>query len=258
MPHIQPSICPRPHSVSRRSRGFTLVELLVVIGIIAILIAMLLPALNRAREQARRVRCLSNMRQLTIAWLNYAQAHKGKICGSNTGRSPWDWVLAGDDLNSLKGGVIWPYVNNAEVFHCPNDRIDWRRTYSINSWLNGEGPEAPNEVPGKVATNLAQLKYASRTFVFIEELDWRDYLRNSFMVLPYGHPNQDQWVDIPAPMHERVGLLAFADGHASVWNWSDRTTWTRTAFNQTTPNNTDLKELQSYRGHPPYPPGRAP
>ena len=237
----------------RPRRAFTLVELLVVIGIIAILIAMLMPALHRAREQTRRLRCLSNMRQLTMAWLGYAQAHKGKLCGADTGRAPWDWVQAGDSLDALKNGVIWPYINSAEVFHCPNDRIDWRRTYSINSWLNGEGPPAPGEL--FPATNLAQLKYPSRTFVFIEELDWREYLRNSFMVLPYG---TEAWVDIPAPMHEKVGLLAFADGHAEVWKWSDPRTWRRTNFNEATPGNKDLVELQAYRGHPPYPPGLAP
>jgi prepilin-type N-terminal cleavage/methylation domain-containing protein len=233
-------------------RAFTIVELLVVIAIISILIAMLLPALGRAREQSRRVRCLSNMRQLTIAWLGYAQNNKGKLCGSNT-RDPWDWVQAGDDLDSLKTGVLWPYINSSEVFHCPNDRIDWRRTYSINSWLNGEGPPAPGDM--FPATNISQIKYPTRTFVFIEELDWRDYLRNSFMVSPYP---DTQWVDIPAPMHDRVGLLAFADGHASVWNWSNRATWQRTTFGEAAPGNKDLEELQSYRGHPPYAPGMAP
>ena len=238
----------------RRRRAFTLVELLVVIGIIALLIAILMPALNRAREHTRRVRCLSNMRQLTIAWLMYAQNHKGKICGADTGRAPWDWVRPGDTRDSLTQGVLWGYINNAEVFHCPNDRIDWRRTYSINSWLNGEGPPATPQ-DNYVATNLAQLKYPSRTFVFIEELDWRDYLRNSFMVQPYPMTG---WIDIPAPMHEKVGLRAFADGHAETWKWSDRRTWQRTAFGENTPNNKDLEELQSYRGHAPYPPNRAP
>ena len=237
----------------RRRRAFTLVELLVVIGIIALLISILMPALGRAREQSRRLRCLSNMRQLTLAWLGYAQNNKGKLCGADTGIRPWDWVQAGDTLDSMKTGVLWPYINNDGVFHCPNDRIDWRRTYSINSWLNGEGPPAPGDQ--FVATNLAQLKYPSRTFVFIEELDWRDYLRNSFMVTPYPNPG---WVDIPAPMHDRVGLLAFADGHAATWNWSDRRTWQRTAFGEQTPNNKDLEELQAYRGHGPYPPGHAP
>jgi prepilin-type N-terminal cleavage/methylation domain-containing protein len=240
--------------MSRRRRAFTLVELLVVIGIIALLIAILLPALNKARENSRRIRCLSNMRQLTIAWLNYAQGNRGKLVGSNT-RDPWDWVQSGDTLDSIKTGLLYPYVNNTEVYKCPNDRLDWLRNYSINSWLNGEGPPAPNET--KVATNLAQLKYASATFVFIEELDWRGFLQNSFMVPPY-QPGASSWVDIPAPMHDRVGLLSFADGHAQIWAWSDRSTWTRTDFNQSVPSVHDLQDLQGWRGHAPYPPGRAP
>src|SRR5258708_33530929 len=70
---------------SRRAEwgaGFTLVELLVVIGIIALLVAMLLAALNRARESARRIVCLSNVKQLTTGWLLYAQANRGRFCSS--------------------------------------------------------------------------------------------------------------------------------------------------------------------------------
>src|SRR5690348_17671107 len=98
-----------------RHRGFTLVELLVVIGIIALLVSILLPALNKAREDAKRVRCLSNQRQLVMAWQMYASDNKGKIVGSNTptyttqgpdGRGWWNWAAAGNGLDCLSNGKL--------------------------------------------------------------------------------------------------------------------------------------------------------
>ena len=235
-----------------RRRAFTLIELLVVIGIIAILIAILMPALNKGREQARRVRCMSNMRQLSVAWTLYVQNNRGKLPSADTDRKAWDWVKSGDTFDSLKQGVLWPYVNNWEAYWCPNDRIHYKRTYSMNSWLDGEGPAGPD---GKLATRISQIRYPSYTFVFIEEMDPRGYLINSFMVTLYPDPT---WIDIPAPMHSRVGLLSFADGHAQMWPWTDPRTWKRTMFGQSTPNNPDLHDLQAWRGSGPWPPSRAP
>src|SRR5688572_33198845 len=94
-----------------RRRGFTLVELLVVIGIIALLISILLPSLNQAREQARQTQCLSNLRQLGLAFVMYANDHNGNLPIRNTsagaGHQKWDWIYwqkppglpAGVDIN---------------------------------------------------------------------------------------------------------------------------------------------------------------
>lgn len=241
----------------RRLRpGFTLIELLIVVGIIAILVAILLPALSHASEQARRVRCLSNLKQLTSAWLMYAQDNNGSLVGANTtdpsnwfknGTTP-TWVTSGDkSVDVLKKGALWRYLKNADVYKCPNDRINYWHTYSISSWLNGEGPLAIG--------SIFQIPNTSGTFVFIEEMDPRGSLENSFMVNPYP---QNSWVDIPAPMHDRVGMLSFADGHAQVWQWSDPRTWRRTGFNQATPNDGDLRQLQAWIGHAPIPPNVSP
>ena len=234
---------------SQRRRGFTLVELLVVIGIIALLVSILLPALNKAREDAKRVRCLSNERQLVMAWQMYASENKGKLVSSNTPQYPanpwWYWAAAGNSLACLYDGKLWPYIKNYDVYKCPNDRIMYTHTYSINGYLAGENGD-------RVFTTGA-IKKAHATFVFIEELDPRGYEINSFM--PTHYPS-DNWNDIPGNMHGNAGIISFADGHAVIWPFSDSRTYNNNvAQGMSTPNSPDLRQLQAWYGCGPYPPG---
>lgn len=122
---------PTPPSPNTRSRGFTLVELLVVIGIIALLISILMPALSRARQQAQTVQCLSNMRQLGAGFAMYANANNGILIpfewrnaaastgGSYSGTDGWPVILAAMNY------VPYPIANTQEnaasstVFRCP-------------------------------------------------------------------------------------------------------------------------------------------
>lgn len=153
----------------KQIRGFTLVELLVVVGVIAVLISLLLPTLNRARQQALEVQCMSNMRQLVIAVDLYANENGGQMPYCNwqyDGTGPNDdksynfgWLYsteirrggypAGSDLNGvwpgypnstpLDGamtGVLWPYLRSRAVYHCPADLPDyWRGTEWMTSFL---------------------------------------------------------------------------------------------------------------------------
>ncbi len=107
-------------------RAFTLVELLVVIGIIAVLIAILMPALRRARAQAQEVACASNQRQLMQAFLMFAADHKGHLPGNFTDYANRDfdkrsWLRNRDEplQNVPQGGTIWRYVNTLDVYRCP-------------------------------------------------------------------------------------------------------------------------------------------
>ena len=120
-----PKIRPR-----RNSTGFTLVELLVVIGIIAVLIAILMPVLRKAREAAAETVCANNLRQLMSGYLMFANEHRGHLPGhvydiGNPDPERRDWLHGGENpfTNFAAGpeaGTVWRYVNNAETYRCPS------------------------------------------------------------------------------------------------------------------------------------------
>src|SRR5687768_10630455 len=99
----------------RCRRAFTLVELLVVVGIIAVLIAILMPVLNRPKEAAVRTQCLSNLRQLTLAWTMYAQENKGKLVSPETVNDT-SWVGNTDSEATIKNGALYKYVPDTKIY----------------------------------------------------------------------------------------------------------------------------------------------
>ena len=228
-----------------RPRAFTLVELLVVIGIIALLISILIPTLGRARDQAQRTKCMANLKSLTEAWVQYANDHKGRLVRAETyaanpaARDPGGWVWDGPGPNPIRNGTLWKYVNLLEAYRCPADFVIDRdgseraRSYSINGYCNGSWPTYP------AVNQITKIKRASEIFVFIEELDYRGWNMGSFVIEdPYN------FVDYPPSWHLRGACLSFADGHCEAWQWSDKRTVAIKANYTTSPNNVDFDRIR--------------
>jgi len=135
----------------KRTGGFTLIELLVVIAVIAILMAILMPALTRAKEQGERAACLSNLKQLQLAWILYAtttmtdsSAAKQVETWKNEYGDPWvgvtwasSWTQGGqlpenDQLRGIENGALWPYVHEADLYKCPTGYRGELMTYAID------------------------------------------------------------------------------------------------------------------------------
>ena len=215
---------------SRKRRAFTLVELLVVIGIIALLISILMPALARARDQAQRAKCMSNLRNLTHAWTMYANDHKGRLVRAETWppnytsvpKEPGGWVWDGPGTAPIENGHLYKYLNTVEVYRCPADFIfesttglPRARSYSINAYLNGSWTSYPS------VNQITRVKRSSEIFCFIEEFDVRGWNMGSFVIDP-----GFTFTDYPPSWHMRGAALSFADGHCEAWQWADKKTLT--------------------------------
>ena len=167
---------------SRRTKGFTLVELLVVIGIIALLISILLPALSKARESANRTKCLSNIRQITMGFYSYCQSNKGSFPFVASGSFFEDWIwwndtgnvkdafsgtaiasYAGTPYNNVADGGIAPYLNfskNPQVMLCPSDP-DPKTTHT--RWLAGKHYPFSYALNNLMNSEYAYYKNAGKT-----------------------------------------------------------------------------------------------
>jgi prepilin-type N-terminal cleavage/methylation domain-containing protein/prepilin-type processing-associated H-X9-DG protein len=219
-------------------RAFTLVELLVVIGIIALLISILLPALSRANNAAKRTKCMAQMRELTMAWTAYAMDSRGWLVDPNTGTNT-GWANAGNTAKNITQGVLFPYCPHKAVDHCPADYSNHLRSYSINDYFRGY------EGSVKSIDKLSQIRRSSDVFVFVEEFDPRGFNLGGFLQLNSG----DVWVDYPAVFHLNGVMLSFADGHCDYYVYKDARTSRIIVNNTTSTNNPDLKWFEAHVGY---------
>jgi len=216
-----------------KRRGFTLVELLVVIAVIAILMAILMPALRLAREQGKRAVCLNNLKQLTLAWLVYTHENEdcmvnGEAGGDRTSggvitEKAWIGKCWHDDyrngtllpkavqITAIMEGALWPYCSNIKLYRCPTGYRGEMVTYAAMDSVNGRA-RANTKNDGVWVNNTMQLDQPQQRAVFIDE-GWVS--PDSFAV----HYVEEKWFDDPMVRHGNGTSLSFADGHSEYWKW---------------------------------------
>jgi prepilin-type N-terminal cleavage/methylation domain-containing protein len=240
-------------NIKQEEKAFTLIELLVVIAVIALLLALLIPVLRTAREQGHRAVCLSNLKQLTLAWTAYATEHDSKLVRGSAfsmgKRTRGDRVMIvaegwlgraflfpesrSEVIDDPNKGALWPWIKDVDVYHCPRGRKSHFVTYSTLVAANGcdvEGTYLERHTIGNFDNfgkyiGSTVLKITSQTDIISPGASQRAVFidmgqtpaGNDFYV-HYLYPKW-KWHGAPPIRHHDGTTLSMADGHAEYWKW---------------------------------------
>jgi len=230
--------------------GFTLVELLVVIAIVGVLAGLLLPALSKAKSQARRAQCINDLRQLILVWNLYATDNGDSLAPNSRGvegepPAIGTWVAGGDHfflpgftnaqyLVDPQYAAFGGYLKSTAVFKCPEDRSLLRRgespaapqlrSYSMNAYVGVSTPSPELNAQYKVFPKLADFQSVAPSDIFVfQDVHPKSICVPAFIVYMPGS-TVNGFYHYPSSLHNGSGVLGFADGHVEVHRWQDART----------------------------------
>ena len=208
-----------------KKKAFTLIELLIVIAIIAILLTILAPALERARGAAKQAMCMSNQRGLSSAWVMYADDNKGRLCSPRpmSGANPryrkdheCAWVYWGDGWGwpytwtpdqweqSIIQGALWPYTGQLKgIYRCPAGELDEQITYAGFASMGWKVP-LNRAHDGEIYQKISSIPQPTERAVYIDE----GRLTPDFYSVHY---ISEVWIDQPPNRHYEGVTMSFAD-----------------------------------------------
>jgi prepilin-type processing-associated H-X9-DG protein/prepilin-type N-terminal cleavage/methylation domain-containing protein len=228
--------------------AFTLVELLVVIAVIAILAALLLPALTRAKAKAQNIACMNNLKQLQCCAHQYGGDNRddnppnnsvASFSGTPSGGDTWSFLrsfswlpdvdaAAEYDPSNIIQGALFQYNTSLPIYHCPSDhstlvnttQLRWR-TYNLSLSVNGATELAPSDfadIPIYQWKLESDIMNPAGVFFFMDESE--NTIEDSNFGCPtIGGWDDGYWWDSPTDRHSQAANLSFADGHVEHWKW---------------------------------------